>query len=125
MSEEVFHKKIVNSGMRQRDIDNGLSLVEDIWYKLDGTDIVLHNEEGPAYISTYIDENGGEFVVNHYKINGEFHREDGPAIISGTGSEEYLYKGYSVQQLRLLAHAKGVTAESWSDLVAFAKREKI
>ena len=125
MSEEIFYKKTINNNMRQKDIENGLSFVEETWYKLVNNRVVLHNEEGPAYVSVYVDENGGEFIATKYKVNGEFHREDGPAIISGTGSQEYFYKGHSFDQLQLLAHAKGVTAESWSELVNFAKREHI
>jgi hypothetical protein len=53
------------------------------WYK-EGTNI-LHNENGPAILST----NGNK----EWLINGRLHRVDGPAVEHTNGFEEYWIHG--------------------------------
>ena len=120
---EVFSKKSnkIYQNANGDDVDEN----EEVWYKVVGRHVILHNEDGPARVRKSVDDGGNDVVYTEYRQNGELHREDGPAVIPVIGDKEYFYKGHSAEQLRLLAHAKGVTAQSWDDLVNFAKREQI
>jgi hypothetical protein len=117
MSEEIFYKKTEEAGV-----------VEEFWYKIVNNEVVLHNENAPAYIRTANSDAhpGTQIVLTEYRKENELHREDGPASIwtDGEGeNKEYFYEGRPANHLRLIASARGHDYDSWEDLVRFAGRE--
>ena len=67
--------------------------------------IILHNENGPAV----------EFPEHEYKayyINGELHREDGPAIESNN-SNQYFINGKRHREDGPAVHGPDIDSEYW------------
>jgi hypothetical protein len=64
-----------------------------IWYR-NGTDDIYHCVDGPAveYIS------GSSITLGHKEwwVDGQLHREDGPAIIYADGIEEWWYRDHRI-----------------------------
>jgi len=54
---------------------------ETIWYINPYDKLIIHWEDGPAYIGV----NGTQY----WFINGNRHREDGPAVIRANGAQEW------------------------------------
>ena len=67
---------------RLRKVFKSVGYYNDVKYK--DKNGIVHNEEGPAWISE---------SVSSYFIDGEYHREDGPARIWIDGVIEFVVKG--------------------------------
>ena len=91
-------------------IINKVNNTESALYYKNG---LLHNEDGPAFESSYGDKywfkdglvhrrNGSAIEYNDgSKIwcqNGKYHRIDGPAIEYYTGAKEWWYRGIDVER---------------------------
>ena len=86
----------------------------------------LHSKDNkPAvYVEVVEGEKAGLVVNQEWWINNYLHRESGPAKIYD-GHEQYYYRGVVSSHLKIIASAKGITSDSWAELVKFAKSEGI